>query len=91
MMEEKPRVEPAAARTSVEVRPKFESTGNSTIRHQEVIVEPNQVVTVVRLERGDESTEYRRVVRKYSGIFYFKDGRSCSQLIYENEAMAEVR
>ena len=83
--------QPALAHAAAEPRPKFEATTSVVVRHQDVIVEPNQVVTVVRLEQGNGSTEYRRVARKYSGIFYFKNGESCSRLIYENEALAENR
>ena len=61
------------------------------VRHQEVIVESNQVITVVRMQVNDEVTEYRKVFRKYSGTFYFKDGRSCSRLTYESEALADVK
>ena len=89
--EERSPIQPAIARASVEPRPKFEASPIATIRHQDVIVEPNQVVTVVRLERGPTQTEYRKVIRKYSGTFYFKDGSSCSRSTYESEALAEVR
>ncbi|HMN05994.1 MAG TPA: hypothetical protein PKD45_09720 [Flavobacteriales bacterium] len=83
------RVQPALARTGEEPRPKFEPAVVPVIREQDVIVQPNEVVTIVRVQRGDEVTEYRRVARKYSGTFYFKDGASCSQLTYEQEALAE--
>ena len=89
--EERSPVEPALARVSEEPRPKFEATPIAIVRHQDVIVEPNQVVTVVRLERGATRTEYRKVIRKYSGTFYFKDGSSCTRSTYESEALAEVR
>lgn len=91
MAEERSPVQAATAHASEEPRPKFEATPIFTVRHQDVIVEPNQVVTVVRLERGDTQTEYRKVIRKYSGTFYFKDGSSCSRSIYEAEALAEVQ
>ncbi len=89
--EERSPIEPALARVSEEPRPKFEATPITIVRHQDVIVEPNQVVTVVRLERGSTQTEYRKVIRKYSGTFYFKDGSSCTRSTYESEALAEVR
>ncbi|MEO5585915.1 MAG: hypothetical protein ABIQ75_10705 [Flavobacteriales bacterium] len=89
--EERSPIQPALAHASEEPRPKFEATPIFTVRHQDVIVEPNQVVTVVRLERGATQTEYRKVIRKYSGTFYFKDGSSCTRSIYESEALAEVQ
>ena len=89
-MEEEPsRVQAAVARTGAEPRPKFESTPTVVVRHHDVIVQPNEVVTIIKLQQGEQSTEYRRVARKYSGVFYFKDGKSCSKLTYENEALAE--
>lgn len=84
-------VQAAAAHASSEPRPKFEATPSVRIRHQDVIVEPNQVITVVRMQENDVVTEYRKVIRKYSGTFYFKDGKSCSQHTYESEALAEVK
>lgn len=89
--EERSPVQAALAHVSEEPRPKFEATPIATVRHQDVIVEPNQVVTVIRLERGPTRTEYRKVIRKYSGTFYFKDGSSCTRSIYESEALAEAQ
>lgn len=81
-------IQPANVRIAIEARPKFESTPVVPVRHKDVVVEPNQVITVVRVEQGENANEYRKVVRKYSGTFYFKDGSSCSQSTYEREALA---
>ncbi|MBZ0206966.1 MAG: hypothetical protein K8H89_11625 [Flavobacteriales bacterium] len=89
MVQEPSRVEQAMVRESEEPRPKYEITPMAVVRHHDVIVEPNEVITVIKLEKGDVTTEYRRVSRKYSGVFYFKNGTSCTQLTYENEALAE--
>ncbi len=89
MMEEPSRVQPALAHSMEEPRPKFEPTPAPVIRHQDVIVRPNEVITVIKLEEGERVTEYRRVARKYSGIYFFKNGVSCTQLTYEQEALAE--
>ncbi|MBX2982776.1 MAG: hypothetical protein WBB32_15095 [Flavobacteriales bacterium] len=89
MEEEHSPVEAAVPRKGVEPRPKFEPSPETVIRHHDVIVEPNEVVTVIKVQQGERSTEYRRVARKYSGVFYFKNGTSCSKLIYESEALAE--
>ena len=88
MESESSPVQPAKVRTAAEPRPKFESTPIVPVRHKEVVVEPGQVITVVRVEKGSDANEYRKVVRKYSGTFYFKDGASCSQNTYEREALA---
>lgn len=73
-----------------EARPKFEETKAEVVRHEELIVEPNQVVMVVKVEQGEKRDEYRKVTRKYSGTFYFKNGESCTQRTYESEALAET-
>lgn len=79
----------AVPRTASEPRPKFDQPPVHVVRHKDVIVQPDQVITIVRVEREGMMNEYRRVSRKYSGVFYFKDGASCSQLTYEQEALAE--
>jgi hypothetical protein len=86
---ESSRVEAANAHVAFEPRPKYRPEANGPVRHEQLLVEPNQVITVVRLEKPDGSIEYRKVVRKYSGTFYFKDGTSCSEFTYESEALAE--
>lgn len=91
IMEERSPVAPAVARESHEPRPKFDPVPPGVSRQQDVIIGPDQVVTVVRVQRGDLITEYRKVIRKYSGTYYFKDGTSCTRLTYENEALAENR
>ena len=88
MESENSTVQPAKVRSATEPRPKFEETTALPVRHKEVVVEPGQVITVVRVEQGNNANEYRKVVRKYSGTFYFKDGSSCSQTTYEREALA---
>ncbi|HEY0977453.1 MAG TPA: hypothetical protein VGE21_08285 [Flavobacteriales bacterium] len=91
LQEEPSRVQPAKANLAEEPRPKFTSTGPVIIRNEELIVEKTQVITLIRLDDGENITEYKKVVRKYSGTFYFKNGRSCSKVIYDNEALAENR
>ena len=83
------RVQAAVPREGMEPRPKYDPAPMSVVRHQDVIVQPNEVVTIIKLQQGDLLTEYRRVSRKYSGVFYFKNGISCSQRVYESEALAE--
>jgi hypothetical protein len=87
-VEERSPVRPAEVHAISEPRPKFEPTPVVPLRTKDVLVEPGQVVTVVRVETGDLANEYRKVVRKYSGTYYFKDGNSCSQITWEREALA---
>lgn len=88
-LEEPSKVQAATAHTLHEPRPKFEASPSLAVRHQDVIVQPNEVVTVIKVEKDDVVTEYRRVARKFSGVFYFKNGSSCSRQTYESEALAE--
>lgn len=88
MMAEPSRVQAAVPREGMEPRPKFDPAPMSVVRQQDVIVQPNEVVTIIKLQQGDLHTEYRRVSRKFSGVYYFKNGISCSKLVYESEALA---
>lgn len=56
------------------------------VRHEELYEEPNKVTVVVKLEQGETTTEYKKVVYKWGGAFYFKDGQSCSREVYDREA-----
>jgi hypothetical protein len=89
--EEASPVRKAAPVSQQEERPEVKAVVADVVRKEELIVEPNQVVTVVLLETDAQKAEYRKVVRKYGTIHYFKNGQPCSQLVYESEAMAEVR
>jgi len=60
-----------------------------TQREEELIVERDKVVTIVRLTADGRSTEYRKVTHKWGQTFYFKNGDSCSRQIYEVEALGE--
>lgn len=90
MVQEASPVQYAAVRTASEPRPKFEAAPSVPVRHKDVVVEPGQVITVVRVEQDGVANEYRKVVRKYSGTYYFKDGSSCSRDTYEREALTEA-
>ena len=91
MGEESSPVAPAQAMTSTEEAPVVEIPLPEVTRHEDLIVEPNKVVTVVVLEVDSVRTEYRRVAHKWGDIFYFKDGKACSALVYQTEAMGPDR
>lgn len=59
------------------------------VRHEELIIEPSKVMTIVRLEQGSQSTEYRKVIHKWGATYYFKNGEVCTQQIYDREAMSD--
>ncbi|MFN3875549.1 MAG: hypothetical protein ACK4L7_06520, partial [Flavobacteriales bacterium] len=55
-------------------------------RTEDLLVEASKITTRVRIEVDGRTIEYRRVYHKWGGVFYFKDGQPCTQLIYEQEA-----
>ncbi len=75
--------------TDQEERPPVEIAPEITDRKEELFIEPNKVMTVVQITAGDVVTEYRKVIHKWGGTFYFKNGEACTQLIYEKEAYGE--
>lgn len=72
-----------------ETKPVEEKVATWTDRKEELIVEPNKVMTVVKITEGEVITEYRKVIHKWGSTFYFKNGAACTQLIYETEAFEE--
>ena len=58
-------------------------------RAEELIIEENKVITRITLENGQLADRYQKVVHKFGATFYFKNGHSCSQLIYEQETLAD--
>ncbi|MDX9751314.1 MAG: hypothetical protein RBT71_09570, partial [Flavobacteriales bacterium] len=91
MGEETSPVAPARAQASTEERPVEEVPVIPVERQEELVVEANKVVTIVTLTTAGVSTEYRRVAHKWGDIFYFKDGKPCSELVYRTEAMGPDR
>ena len=72
-----------------DIRPENVVEEDHPVRHEELVVEPTKVMTIVRLEKGGTITEYRKVFHKWGGTFYFRNGEACSQLVYEQEARPE--
>jgi len=86
--EEGSPVRPAQAQHGTEERPEEAVPVAATVREEQLVVEPNKVMTVIRLEREGVSTEFKRIVHKWGGIYYFKNGDSCTREVYESEALA---
>lgn len=80
----------AEARSSEEERPDASPIDPEYARDEELIIEKNQVITVIRLATDREKAEYRKVVHKYGATFYFKNGEAISKEVYEHEALAET-
>jgi len=88
LAEEPSRVAKARTIEQQEGRPAPQAVEADLFRTEELIVESGKVTTVVRVEVGGKATEYRRVYHKWGGVFYFKDGQACTQLVYESEALS---
>ncbi|MBK8949236.1 MAG: carboxypeptidase regulatory-like domain-containing protein [Flavobacteriales bacterium] len=86
--EEASPVRPAQAQQGAEDRPEEPAHVAEVVREEQLVVEPNKVMTVIRLEREGVSTEFKRIMHKWGGIYYFKNGDSCSREVYESEALA---
>ncbi|MBL7984470.1 MAG: hypothetical protein JNM91_05695 [Flavobacteriales bacterium] len=84
-------VERAKENSGTEVKPVLTTAAKPIERKEELIVEPRSVTTRIALDDGVAKTEYLRVAHKFGGVFYFKNGQSISQVVYEQEALAENR
>lgn len=81
----------AKARTNVqeERRPEEEVVEAQVEMEQQTLVEPSRVTTVVTVKKGDTVDEYRKVIHKWGGLFYFKNGETCTQEAYQRGTQAE--
>lgn len=86
MAEETSPVRMAQPKEQGEIPPVSMPWEELPVRHEELYEEPNKVTMVVKLETGATTTEYRKVVYKWGGAFYFKNGQSCSREVYDREA-----
>lgn len=82
-------IRPAEAEEQIEEPYLAKAEEVEVIRNEQLIVESNKVVTRIILDDGEALAEYQKVVHKFGAVFYFKNGRSCTKQIYENEALAE--
>jgi hypothetical protein len=58
-------------------------------REEELFVEGSRIIKIVRIhDPQGHSTEYRRVTHKYGGIFFFKDGYSVPEHLYDEGTAA---
>jgi hypothetical protein len=89
MAEEASRVEKARAHAAEEERPPVFVEEPVTYRTEDLLVETGKVTTVVKLETEGVVTEYRRVFHKWGGTYYFKNGKACTQMQYDQETRQE--
>ena len=81
----------AKARTNIreESRPEEEVAEAHVEMDQQTLVEPTRVTTVVTVKAGETVDEYRKVIHKWGGLFYFKNGETCTQEAYQRGTQAE--
>ena len=72
-----------------EVRPEEAAYEPETFRHEELVIEPNKVTTIIELDTEGVRTQYRRVVHKWGEVYYFKNEQSISRTVYEREALGD--
>ena len=88
-VEEASRVVMAKAVVNEEERPAEEAATADVVRNEEMLVEPSRVTTVVKVAIGAHTNEYRKVTHKWGAQFYFKNGATCTEEIYEREASSD--
>lgn len=88
--EETSPVHTAVVSAQEEARPEAEEHTLEVVREEELIVEANKVVTLIRLDQAGLITEFKRIAHKWGGVFYFKNGDSCTKEVYESEALASA-
>lgn len=88
MVEEPSRMAKAVAVEQSEERPAEVVEEPIVNRMEDLVVDAGKVTTIVKLESEGVTTEYRRVYHKWGGTFFFKNGATCTQQVYEQEALA---
>lgn len=53
-------------------------------RSEELIVEKRWVIKIVRLTSNGTTEEYRRVQHHFGAVYYFRNGGTCSEWVYEH-------
>lgn len=89
VVEEASRVAKARTNVQEDARPAETTEVPSPTIDQQTLVEPARVTTVVRVSFGEQQTEFRKVIHKFGGIYYFKDGEPCTQQVYESGSRTE--
>lgn len=87
--DEASRVERAKTHTNAETRPEEIAAVPEVVMDQETLVEPSRVTTIVKVTEGANTDEYRKVIHKFGGLYYFKNGTACTAEIYQRGTQAE--
>ncbi|MBL7945833.1 MAG: hypothetical protein JNN32_07170 [Flavobacteriales bacterium] len=89
VQEEASRMAKARMNVQEEQRPQEEVSEVHVEMDQQTLVEPTRVTTVVTVKVGDMTDEYRKVIHKWGGLFYFKNGETCTQEAFQRGTQAE--
>lgn len=87
--EETSRVAYAKMNVNEESRPEEIVEIPEVNMEQETVVEPSRVMTIVKVTMGDQVDEYRKVIHKWGGMFYFKNGATCTAEAYQRGTQAD--
>lgn len=83
------RVERAKTHVQEEPRPSEDIEMSEVHMDQRTLVEPTRVTTVVTVTSGEIVDEYRKVIHKWGGLFYFKNGATCTAEMYQRGTQAD--
>lgn len=89
VQDENSRVERAKMNANEESRPAESVDVPEVHMDQETLVEPSRVTTIVKVTIGNDVDEYRKVIHKWGGLFYFKNGATCTAEIYQRGTQAD--
>ncbi len=89
VMEEPSRIALAKTNVKEEERPVAEDDQPELVRNEEVLIEPSRVTAIVTMSVGDHTDEYRKVTHKFGAQYYFKNGATCTQEVYQRETLGE--
>ncbi|MBL7952333.1 MAG: hypothetical protein JNM62_11515 [Flavobacteriales bacterium] len=89
VQEEASRMARARTNSGEEERPEEVVAQAEMVIQQETLVEPSRVTTVVKVTQGSTSDEYRKVIHKWGGLYYFKNGATCTAEVYQRGTQAE--
>lgn len=81
----------ARAKTNMqeEERPVEAEEKPAVVSNEELVVEPSRVTAIIKVSVGDHTDEYRKVTHKFGGQYFFKNGATCTQEVYQRETLGE--
>ena len=82
-------MERAVLNSKEDIRPELTEEVANVVMDQQTLVEPNRVTMIVTVRVGPEVDEYRKVTHKWGGQYYFKNGLTCTQEVYQRGIQAD--